>query len=229
MLQRLIILLVVITFTFTPTGGNPTDNPEVDVALVLAIDTSGSVNADRYQLQMSGYAEAFRSQQVAAAIQRGIRQSIAVAVVHWCDLMSQRVVVPWTRLSDKASLLRLARVLDAVPRVYNCTSTSVTGGIAFATQLLDAAPFRSLKKIIDVSGDGKNSESPSAGYARDEAVSRGFVINGLAITAQEKDVVDYYRQQVIGGLGSFVIEVSSYGQFAQAVRRKLVLEIAGLR
>ncbi len=228
MLRRLIILLVVIAlipvFPAVKAG-----MPEVDVALVLAIDTSNSVNPDRYQLQMSGYAHAFRSPLVAAAIRDGARQAIAATVTHWCDPSSQRVVIPWTRLHTSESLRAFAAKLDSAARAYDCSMTSVAGGIAHATGLLDSMPFRASRKIIDVSGDGKDTTRPGAWLARNSAVQSGIVINGLAIIGIEKDVDEYYRQHIVGGAGSFLIVVNSYEQFPSAVRRKLVLEIADLR
>jgi Protein of unknown function (DUF1194) len=199
---------------------------QVDVLLVLAVDTSGSVSDARFELQKQGYAAAFRNPNVLRAIRSGMNQSIAVTMTQWTGPSLQAQVVPWTLLTDQISVLAFADAIEKAPRELFSGGTSISGAIDHAMLLLPSAPFKGNKHVIDISGDGSNNRGRSVMQARDDAVSAGVVINGLPILSLEPWLDKYYFDQVIGGLGSFMILAESYEKFADAVLRKLVLEIA---
>jgi hypothetical protein len=200
--------------------------PDVDLLLVLAVDASGSVNMERFELQKHGYAEAFRSDEVIAAVTSGAQRAIALTMMQWTGPRLHVQVVPWTAIRDAASAATFADVIDATPRHLFSGGTSISGAIDEAMRLFDAAPFSAERRIIDVSGDGANNSGRRASVARDEAVAKGVTINGLPILTLEPDLDDFYRSEVIGGLGAFTIAIDSFEQFAGAIRRKLVDEIA---
>jgi hypothetical protein len=201
---------------------------QVDMLLVLAVDTSGSVNDVRFELQKQGYVAAFSHPNVLRAIRSGMQGAIAVTMTQWTGPSLQVQVVPWTLLKDQASVLAFASAIENAPRELFSGGTSISGAIDHAMLLLPSAPFKGAKRVIDISGDGSNNPGRPVTQARDDAVSAGVIVNGLPILALEPWLDKYYFDQVIGGPGSFMIPAESYEKFADAVLRKLVLEIAFL-
>jgi hypothetical protein len=179
-------------------------------------------------LQRKGYADAFRDPQVLSAIRSGSTGSIVVTMVQWTGPAMQVQVVPWTLIKDKASAYALADAIEKAPRELFGGGTSISGAIDHAMMLLPTAPFRGLKRVIDISGDGSNNRGRDVRDARDEAVRQGVVINGLPIVSLEPNLDKYYFNNVIGGPGSFIVPADSYDNFARAISRKLILEIASL-
>lgn len=221
---RLVVLLVA---ALSLCAGLPARaQTTVDLQLVLAVDTSGSVNTARFELQKQGYVAAFRHPRVLQAIRSGMHGAIAVTMTQWTGPALQVQVVPWTLLKDQESLLAFAATVEKAPRELFSGGTSISGAIDHAMRLLPSAPYRGLKRVIDVSGDGANNRGRPATEARDDAVRAGVIINGLPILALEPFLDTYYFNNVIGGPGSFMIPAESYEKFADAVLRKLVLEIA---
>jgi len=200
----------------------------VDLQLVLAVDTSGSVNEKRFELQKRGYAAAFRNPRVLDAIRSGSTQSISVTMTQWTGPAMQIQVIPWTLLKDAKSVEALASAIDATPRQLFSGGTSISGAIDHAMLLMPSSPHKGLRRVIDVSGDGSNNRGRNVVEARDEAVRAGVVINRVPIVSLEPGLDQYYYDRVIGGPGSFVIAAASYETFADAVLRKLILEIAAL-
>jgi hypothetical protein len=198
----------------------------VDAQLVLAVDVSGSVNETRYELQRQGYADAFRSPRVIQAIRAGAHQAIAVAMVQWTGPTLHVLVVDWTLVRDAASAITLADRIASTPRQLFGGGTSLSGAIDYAMAIMPASPYRGDRRIIDVSGDGANNRGRPAELARDEAVKAGVVINGLPILSLEPELDAYYRENVIGGPGAFVIAAQTYEAFAEAILDKLINEIA---
>src|SRR5690348_12473576 len=199
---------------------------KVDLQLILAVDASGSVNQTRFDLQKQGYAAAFRTQQVLNAIRTGPSQSIAVTMVQWTGYRMQVHVVPWTLIKDEASANAFADAIVAAPRQLFGGGTSISGAIDFGVALMSSSPFQGLRRVIDISGDGSNNTGRPVTLARDEAVQAGIIINGLPIVSIEPYLDRYYFDNVIGGPGAFMIGADSYETFADAIQRKLVLEIA---
>jgi hypothetical protein len=220
----LLVFLLLIEPAFAQRGtGQP-----VDLALVLAVDASGSVDRQRFELQKQGYAAAFRHPRVIGAISSGPTQSIAVIMMQWTGPALQVIAVPWTRISDAASANAFADAIANSPRALFGGGTSISGAIDTGMALLFDNPYQATRRVIDISGDGANNRGRSVNDARDEAVQKGVGINGLPILTLEPDLDRYYERNVIGGPGAFVIAAQSYDTFADAILKKLIAEIAGV-
>jgi len=199
----------------------------VDLQLVLAIDVSNSVTDDRFELQKQGYADAFRNPQVLKAILSGSEQSVAVTMVQWTGPTDQVQVMPWIIAKDAASASALADAITKTQReLWGGSGTSISGAIDNGVMLLSQGPYTSQRRTIDISGDGPNSSGRSVVRARDDAVAQGIGINGLPILAIVPELDDYYYSNVIGGPGAFMIPAATYESFAEAIVKKLILEIA---
>lgn len=198
----------------------------VDLQLVLAVDTSGSVSNERFLLQQRGYSAAFRNPRLLEAIRSGTARRIAVTMTQWTGADQQMVVVPWRAIGDEASMLEFADAIDDVPRQLFGGGTSISGAIDHAVRLFPKSGFVSERRVIDVSGDGANNRGRPAADARDDAVRAGIGINGLPILTLEPNLDQYYWDHVIGGPGAFVIVAENYEAFAEAVLKKLVIEIS---
>jgi hypothetical protein len=198
----------------------------VDLQLVLAVDASGSVNDTRFELQKQGYAAAFRDPQVIKAIASGGEQAIAVTMMQWTGPFLNVQVVPWTLIKDAASAKAFGDAIALSQRELFGGGTSISGAIDQSLQLLSQSPYKSSRRTIDISGDGANTSGRSITRARDEAVSGGISINGLPILSLDPLLDQYYYDHVIGGPGAFMIPAANYENFADAVVKKLILEIA---
>ncbi len=200
---------------------------EVALALVLAVDASGSVSNDRFELQKQGYAAAFRNRQVLNSIRSLATQSIAVTMMQWTGPQLHVQTVDWALAKDEASVSALAGAIEASQRQLFSGGTSISGAIDYSRVLLAASPFLGVRRVIDISGDGANNSGRPVTLARDEAVRDGISINGLPILSLEPDLDRYYYDNVIGGPGAFMIPARNYDTFADAVLKKLITEIAG--
>ena len=200
---------------------------EVALALVLAVDASGSVSTDRFELQKQGYAAAFRNRQVLSSIRSLSTQSIAVTMMQWTGPELHVQTVDWALTKDEDSVNALADAIEASKRQLFGGGTSICGAIDYSRVLLAASPFLGIRRVIDVSGDGANNRGRSVTQARDEAVRDGISINGLPILALEPDLYRYYYDNVIGGPGAFMVPARNYDTFADAILKKLITEIAG--
>ncbi len=200
----------------------------VDLQLVLAVDVSGSVSAERFDLQRDGYAAAFRNRLVLDSVLSGPARAIAVSMVQWTGPGIQFEVVPWMRIHDAASAETFAAKVAEAPRSLFGGGTSISGVIDFCVPFFERSPYKAGRRIIDVSGDGSNNRGRAVTEARDAAIAAGIGINGLPILALEPDLDRYYQDNVIGGPGAFIMPAKSYEQFAEAIVKKLVAEIAGL-
>lgn len=209
-----------------PAPPAPPAQTDVAIALVLAVDTSGSVSMGRFELQRRGYAAAFRNPQVLNSIRSLVTQSIAVTMMQWTGPRLHVVVADWTLIKDETSAEAFAAAIEAAPRQLFGGGTSISGAIDYARLLLAQSPFNGARRIIDVSGDGSNNSGRPVTLARDEAVAAGIGINGLPILTIEPDLDRYYYDNVIGGPGAFMIPAESYDAFADAVLKKLITEIA---
>lgn len=206
----------------TPVGAQA---KTVDVALVLAIDVSGSVDEQRYQLQRAGYAEAFAAADLLDAVASGENHAIAVTLVEWSSANEQKQMIGWTLISDAESAKAFRSAVEQAPRAYS-DLTSISGAIDYSVQLLQHCPFQAERQVIDVSGDGSNNNGRDADAARDAAVSANVTINGLPILTETWDLDRYYHDHVIGGTSAFVIPAKDFSDFGQAIRNKLMREIA---
>src|SRR5436305_7726245 len=199
----------------------------VDLALVMAVDVSESVDAGEYLLQHDGIARAFEDPQLAAAITAGRRGAIEVAVLEWSDRDKQVVTVDWTRVDDAASAAAFARKVRQSQRSSNGL-TAIGDALLAAGALFKSAPAPADRKLVDLSGDGMANIGPPVREVRDALVADGITINGLAILASEPWLESYYDEYVIGGTGAFLLRAEDFSSFATAMHNKLLSEIAGL-
>lgn len=205
----------------------------VDLLLVLAVDASGSIDADEFALQREGIAEAIAHPAVLAAIRSRPRGAIGVAMVEWGSPGGAATVVEWMRVGDRASADAAARAMREAPRSMQ-SFNAIGDAIIHALALIEAAPWRAEERTIDVSGDGPDMRSRMpAPRARDLAVARGVTINGLAIEVgsnwRDGALAALYERDVIGGPGAFVMRAEDRRDFARAMRAKLIREVAGGR
>jgi hypothetical protein len=201
----------------------------VDLQLVLAVDASGSVNQDRFELQKQGYAAAFRDPRIVQAIGAGARRAIAITMVQWTGPQLHLRVLDWTKIDTVASARAAAAAIEGTSRQLFGGGTSLSGAIDYAMTLFPISPYRGDRRIIDISGDGSNNRGRPAALARDEAVKAGVAINGLPILTVEPALDTWYRDNIIGGPGAFIIAAHNYEDFAAAILNKLVTEIAGAK
>ncbi|WP_414474970.1 DUF1194 domain-containing protein [Microvirga sp. M2] len=206
--------------------------PRIDLALVLAVDISQSMEPDEQDLQRQGYVEAFRSPDVQRAIRQGLLGRIAVTYVEWSGMEEQQILVPWTVIEQPEDALGFAERLARIP-IHRAGYTSISGAIDFSLGLLRESGFDSTRRVVDISGDGPNNQGRPVTAARDEAVSQGTTINGLPIMLEQPrgpwDIPDldlYYRDCVIGGAGAFMIPIRERHQFLDAIRTKIVREVS---
>ncbi|MEX0956109.1 MAG: DUF1194 domain-containing protein [Rhizobiaceae bacterium] len=207
----------------------------VDIELILAVDVSLSMSHDELRIQRDGYVAAITHDQVINAIRDGIHGKIAISYFEWAGDQSHYVIVPWTVIASREDAERVAAQITASPP-NSARRTSISGGLRFAYDLFAESTFRGLKRVVDVSGDGPNNQGEWVDVVRDDIVSRGIIINGLPLmtdgglmsTFGVPDLDLYYTHCVIGGPGAFVVPVNDWSHFPEAVRRKLVLEIAGI-
>ena len=209
-----------------PIGLPASAQTAVDLELVLAVDASGSVSQERFVLQQRGYVAAFRDPRLLQAIRSGSAASIAVTMTQWTGPAMQVQVVPWALIADEASMLAFADAIEKAPRQLFGGGTSISGAIDHAMTLFGSSAHKGGRRVIDISGDGANNRGRAAAEARDEAVRAGIVINGLPILMVEPFLDQYYWTNVIGGPNAFVIAVDSYEAFAEAVLKKLIIEVS---
>jgi hypothetical protein len=209
-----------------------TEKEPVDVELVLAVDVSRSVDQEEQEMQLRGYAAAFRDRNLIEGIAGGPLGQIAVSLFTWSDWHIQELLVPWARIDGPAAAERVAAAIDAAPRrawLY----TSISGAIDFAAGLFGHG-YEGTRKVVDISGDGVNNSGRALAEARAEALGKGIVLNGLAVldhtpqpwSAGLPPLDDYYRTEVIGGPGSFLMVAEGFDAFEVAVKRKIIREIA---
>jgi Protein of unknown function (DUF1194) len=209
----------------------------VDLELVLAVDISRSMDYDELRLQRQGYVEALTHPEVIQAIESGPNGRIAITYVEWAGVGYQSVVVPWAVVSNREEARAFAnRVAAAL--IDRERGTSISQGLGFAARLFDSSGVVGVRRAIDISGDGPNNIGLPVPAMRDRVVADGITINGLPIMLKSvgdigpfniPDLDVYYEDCVIGGPGAFVIPVEDTSRFAMAIRRKLVLEIAGVQ
>lgn len=201
----------------------------VDLALALAVDVSASVDFDEFGLMMGGYAAAFRDADLVARATAGPRGAIAVALMLWAGPGARDLAVPWSRIGGAEEARAFAAAIDATPRVLPPGGTALGEALTAAAALVARCPFPATRQVIDVSGDEPNNAGIPAHLGRAAAEALGITVNALAIIDEVPDLEAYYAAEVISGPGAFVLRAEGYGDFAEAIRRKLLREIgAGL-
>jgi Protein of unknown function (DUF1194) len=198
----------------------------VDLALVLAIDCSFSVDAMEFTLQMQGLGQALQDDAVIDAIRRGPKQRIAVTAYQWSDGKYQRIVLPWTVISNPAEATAAGQALEDMGRNIPEGGTSISLALRFGERQFSDAPSAT-RRVIDLSTDGRNNNGPRLTLIRDSVVANGITINALAIANEFPELASYAEKQIAGGSGNFVMQASSYDDFGAAMLRKLIKEITG--
>lgn len=229
-----LIRLIACFFMFLLVGETSTQSQEegrVGMLLVLAIDSSASVTPGRWQVQLNGYVQAFKSPEVIEAIRLYGDEGIGVAVFAFGETGQQKVFAEWFRVYDAASALALSAFLSSAERPFK-GGTSVAKAVSFGTDFFSIAPFKSERRVLDISGDGKNTDpSPTPvmlSKMRERALAQGITINGLPILGNEADIEEYYQKYVAGGVGSFCITVKNPDdevEFGRAIIQKMTREI----
>lgn len=200
----------------------------VACALVLAVDVSGSVTQDRFDMQRRGYVRALSHPEIHRRVGQSPYGAIAVTYFEWVGQAQQRVIVPWARLSSRGSFAAFVAALDAAPRPFD-GMTGISAALDFAADLFIACPFRAPRRVVDISGDGVNNDGPPPAQARARAIQRDIVVNGLPIDTDQRapdQVRDHYANEVVGGENAFTMPVSGYETAAFGLMAKLSREIA---
>jgi hypothetical protein len=201
----------------------------VDLELVLAIDSSRSIDTQEFDLQIKGIAAAFRDPAFLATLRSHAPRGIAVALVQWSGQNNHINALGWHHITDGISARIFANQIEATGRMLNPGSTSINNAIRYCSSLLQANGFNGARKVIDVSGDGYNNTGSPPELARDEAVARGITINGLTISNEVAQLHGYYKDRVIGGAGAFVMTALDFQEFSAVFRRKLIREVIGVK
>ena len=230
---RLLVFAASIIALATPSRAEES----VDLLLVLASDVSRSVDTRKFQLQREGYAAALSNPRVIDAIRSGPHGRIAICFVEWSGVTSQKLVIDWTIVGDFASARRIGDQMLELPRSF-ADRTSISAGLEFSMAQLNNAPLEAPRRTIDVSGDGTNNSGRDINSVRDEVLAKGVTINGLVIlsdtplpwnpehTNPPGGLDNYYRNNVTGGPGSFVMVAENHNSFGQAIVKKMIAEIA---
>jgi hypothetical protein len=215
----------------------------VDAAIILAADVSRSIDDEEFALQRRGYADAIQGQQLIDAISTGPHGAIALSFVEWAGDGEERLVVDWAVIRNQADARAFVAAMTAAPRAY-VGRTAIGTAIDFSFALFAETAFETSRRVIDISGDGTSNGGRLVTEARDAAVGAGAVINGLAIfnkkaaamgghlamhTNPPGGLAHYYRENVIGGPGAFVVRIDDFSTFGEAMMRKLVNEVADAR
>ena len=208
--------------------------PSVDVELVLAVDVSYSMDMDELAIQREGYPQAIVSKEFLQALKTGPNGKISVTYFEWAASSDQKIIIPWRVIDGPETADAVANEIMKTP-IRRASRTSISGAINFAMPLFDENPYRGLRRVIDISGDGPNNNGSPVTVARDAALEKGITINGLPIMVKEPsystmdiDNLDfYYEDCVFGGPGSFVVTIKDREKFKEAIRTKLLLEVAG--
>jgi len=224
-IHPLLLCLAGLLFLALSARSNAND-PPADLALILAVDSSSSVNEEEFALQMMGLAAAFRDSDVQTALSANTPNGAMVLVMEWSSAGWQQVNIPWRRLRSPEDAEALARDLADAPRLIYGGGTAIGAALDFARRQFAELPMPVYRRVIDVSGDGSSNQGPTLDASRKQAIAAGITINGLAIINEEADLADYFRLHLIAGIGAFALPATDYNDFAKAIKTKLLREIA---
>lgn len=222
------IAIAALLFSLHDRTGLKAQGSTADLALVLAIDCSYSVDDREFRLQMDGLAAAFRTPEVQRAIAQGPYGRITVTAALWSSVKFQSVIVPWTMIAGPADAEALARAIETAPRSIPVAGTSVSQAMRYSARLYSSLPVNVTRKVIDISSDGRNNSGMAPPLIRDQLTAAGITINALVVPSQEWTVLDkWFERNVVGGPAHFVIVADTYDDYAEAIYRKLLREITG--
>ncbi|SIQ44408.1 Protein of unknown function [Rhizobium sp. RU35A] len=236
MLASLALLTTLLAGPATPPSAARSASGDVDVELVLAVDTSRSMDYEEMRVQREGYVSALQHADFINAVRGGLIGRIAITYFEWAGEVDPASVLDWQIIETQADARAFAEKLAARP-IATQRRTSISAAIAYGTQTILTNSYRGMRQVIDVSGDGPNNIGLPVEGVRDKAIEAGIIINGLAIMLRPTGAAafgssagldDYYGDCVIGGPGAFVMPVHKPEDFDTAIRRKLVLEVSGL-
>jgi hypothetical protein len=197
----------------------------VDLALVLALDGSASVTFEEFNLIAGGLSAAFRDPVVVKGLIGGPAAASLVCLLLWSGTGAQAVMIDWTRLHAPADAAAFADAIDNMPRGVRAGTTAIGEALIAARRLLDAAPAKAARQVVDVAGDGRSNDGVAPGPIRDAMAAAGITINGLCVLHEEPDLLQSYTAEVIGGPGAFALTCPDYPAFAAAMRLKLLREL----
>jgi Protein of unknown function (DUF1194) len=217
-----------------PIADSKDNTAAVDIELILAVDVSYSMDMDELAIQREGYAQALVSKDFLQALKAGPNGKISITYFEWAATSDQKIIIPWRVIDGPETADAVSAEIMRTP-VRRASRTSISGAINFAMPLFEQDPYRGLRRVIDISGDGPNNNGTPVTLARDTALDKGIIINGLPIMVKEPsfstmDIENldwYYEDCVIGGPGSFVVSIKDREKFKEAIRTKLILEVAG--
>ena len=236
-MTRVIRSLVIAFATLLALSAPARAAEQVDLLLVLASDVSRSVDTRKFELQRQGYAAALSNPRVIEAIRSGPHGKIAICFVEWSGATSLKLVIDWTVVSDAASARKIGDQMLELPRSF-ADRTSISAGLEFSMVQLERSPYQAVRRTIDVAGDGTNNSGRDIVSVRDEILAKGVTINGLVILSETPlpwnpehtnpagGLDNYYRNNVTGGPGSFVMVAENHNSFGQAIVKKMIAEIA---
>jgi hypothetical protein len=199
-------------------------NP-VDLALVLALDGSASVTFDEFNLIAGGMSAAFRDPIAVTGLIGGPAGASLACLLLWSGASAQAVMIDWTRIATAADAAAFADEVDNMPRGVRAGTTAIGEALVVARKLLDAAPGKAARRVVDVVGDGRSNDGVAPGPIRDAMAAVGITINGLCVLHEEPDLLQSYMDEVIGGPGAFALPCPDYPAFAAAMRLKLLREL----
>ncbi|SDG31467.1 DUF1194 domain-containing protein [Thalassobaculum litoreum] len=197
----------------------------VDLELVLAVDSSASVDYTEFNLQLQGLTLAFEDPELADAIAAGPLGAIAVTLIEWSSAERHEISIPWTVIRSGDEARAFADEISRAPRRVVTGATSISSSILFAAGMFDTNGYEGTRRVIDLSGDGYNNQGAALSVARALVLDRAITINAVAIENQVKGLGDYFEESLIGGFGAFVIRASDYEDYIGQIRRKLLREI----
>ena len=220
-------LVTVVLLSTLPATLPAASEQEVELELVLLADASSSIRGPEFDLQIGGYARAFREPSVVAAIQALGGNGIAVTFVQWSAPFQQFDTVPWRQIRDAGEAAAFAGAIETQARQVVSFGTATGSALAYGFNLFEQNGFAGKRQVIDLSSDEQSNQGPHPRGVRDKITAQGVTINGLAIEDDAFDLTGYFQDAVTGGPNSFILTVSDYRDFAEAIRLKLVREISG--
>ncbi len=200
--------------------------PGADLALIIALDGSASVGFDEFNLIAGGLGAALRDPEVVAGLIGGPARCSLLALVLWSGPGARETMLDWTRIASEADAATFADAVADVPRIVRAGETAIGEALLLCEALLAALPTPATRRVIDIAGDGRSNAGPPPPPVRDRLIAAGVTINGLCVLHEEPDLLQSYTAEVIGGPDAFALACADYGGFAEAMRRKLVREVA---
>lgn len=222
-----LLLATFVSLPASPQRAVAQSGQRVDLALVLAIDCSWSVNGAEFQLQAEGMARAFQDPGILKAIKEGQLHRVAVTVVQWASETQQVIAIPWQVIESEADAHAIAAMMDIMPRMVSDGGTSISTALKFGAKLILEAPFSAGRAVIDVATDGRNNNGGDPRAVRDLIGGAGITVNGLTILTEFPRLNVYFDDNIATGPANFVVTANSYAGYARAIRKKLLKEIQG--